>query len=79
MRIPDRKNQSISSAPVLYRVVLVSTDPGGTEYLWTEGLYEKPGAAKARKTFWENRHRESDRSVTAEIQSCSPEWQPWTG
>ncbi|MGC5343668.1 hypothetical protein [Streptomyces sp. DT171] len=36
----------------VYRAVIVITDDGGGTWTRHEGPYDKPGAARARVTFW---------------------------
>jgi hypothetical protein len=44
----------------VYRAVIVITRPDGTTWTKHEGPYDKPGAARARVTFWTNHYAEHD-------------------
>lgn len=44
----------------VYRAVITITRPDGTTWTKHEGPYDKPGAARARVTFWINHYPEHD-------------------
>jgi hypothetical protein len=44
----------------VYRAVIVITRPDGHTHTKHEGPYDKPGAARARVTFWTNYYAEQD-------------------
>ncbi|WP_333745589.1 hypothetical protein [Streptomyces sp. IBSBF 2950] len=70
--------RNIGMAPdaKVYRAVITKSYEGGETYTEYEGPYDKPGAARARVTFWENHFAKRDNGdkATGHVEECQPAW-----
>ncbi|QKN87632.1 hypothetical protein SEA_CUMBERBATCH_49 [Streptomyces phage Cumberbatch] len=59
----------------VYRAVIHFTGCNGTQWTEHEGPYAKPGAARARVTFWSNYMALSGGSATGHIEKATTTWE----
>jgi hypothetical protein len=62
----------------VFRAVITSTPPGKPSSTWHEGPYAKPGAARARVSFWRNHLTDDETGVsyaTGHIEKATTVWE----
>ncbi|MGW3511196.1 hypothetical protein [Streptomyces sp. NPDC000994] len=60
----------------VYRAVIQFTGRKGNTWTEHEGPYAKPGAARARVTFWSNHMASSGGSATGHVEQAHTVWAP---
>ncbi|WP_326797464.1 hypothetical protein OG946_20255 [Streptomyces sp. NBC_01808] len=60
----------------VFRAVITSTGKDGRPSTWHEGPYAKPGAARARVSFWRNHLADKGSTVTGHPERALTVWRP---